>query len=993
MTAAQLRLGVSALAALAAFGVTAEAQRPPQRPAPAGAAIQRAPGDTTAADTTTRLLVEWPEDDSVFTALLQRRGFVSTRYRADSVIFDARRTIIELRGNAAVQRGEQILVSDTIIYNDSTQVVYAYGDTSVLRDPAQQQDDIVAENIVYNLLSRRGVVTNVRTAVESGERWYIHAERAAPQLADSARGQRAAFYGHDGSITSCNLTEPHYHFGINDVKVVRERILVARPAVLYISDIPVMWLPFIFQDLRGGRRSGILTPRFGVSDIVRNSPSYRRQIENLGYYFALNDYMDLELALDWRSGARSEDVDPGWLRLRSDWNYRWLNRFLSGRIGASRMSLRDGRSNTAISWQHRQSFSINRQLSANLNYMTSTQVQRETSFNAFEQLGTIYSSLNYDHRMGPAQLNIGGSRRQYVGRDEVSQDFPTLSIATGPLNIAPWLVWTPTFNLSNSQTFNQEQGPGIPFIFSPGAGGTIDSSRVSRDLRSTRLSIETPLQIFGFNWRNSLAVTDVLRDFPEAYTIVDVADTSIRRTQVFERTFRTDVNWQTGISLPPLLQGSWNLVPSVSIENVDPGFGFMVRTERTGGEWVAQSKRLSYSLSASPTFYGLFGGIGAFSRLRHTISPTMSYSFAPDAEVSDEFLRAIGRTRVGDLTSLRRNALTLGLNQTVEAKLRSATDTASDAGEKLKLLSLQFSSISYDFERAAEVRRRARAEGRPEPDFLAGFATDNFSYTLRSDLLPGFDLRVDYSLFQGSTASDTAKFDPYREGISASFSLNKGSNPFVVFSRIFGKAVPPESPETGTIPETEEDEQFEREVAAAPFAGRPGRGQPVIPTAGKAWNATFNFSSRRQRPPTGVALQFIDPTVVCESFRNVNPIVFDRCVSEQRRRVSEAESDSLNRTTLGGVAFRSVPTTTLQSSFSFSPTSKWTGQWSTTYDFEEKSFASHIVSLQRELHDWRAIFSFTQAPSGNFAFNFFISLNAQPDLRFDYNRQTYRRSR
>ena len=44
----------------------------------------------------------------------------------------------------------------------------------------------------------------------------------------------------------------------------------------------------------------------------------------------------------------------------------------------------------------------------------------------------------------------------------------------------------------------------------------------------------------------------------------------------------------------------------------------------------------------------------------------------------------------------------------------------------------------------------------------------------------------------------------------------------------------------------------------------------------------------------------------------------------------------------------------------------------------------------RELHDWRATFSFTQSPNGNFAFSFQIALTAEPDLKFNYNRGTYR---
>ena len=65
-------------------------------------------------------------------------------------------------------------------------------------------------------------------------------------------------------------------------------------------------------------------------------------------------------------------------------------------------------------------------------------------------------------------------------------------------------------------------------------------------------------------------------------------------------------------------------------------------------------------------------------------------------------------------------------------------------------------------------------------------------------------------------------------------------------------------------------------------------------------------------------------------------------------------------------------------------------QWQTNYDFVAKDFGMHTVSLRRELHDWDAIFAFTQSPNGNFAFNFSIALKAEPDLKFDYHKATYR---
>ena len=92
----------------------------------------------------------------------------------------------------------------------------------------------------------------------------------------------------------------------------------------------------------------------------------------------------------------------------------------------------------------------------------------------------------------------------------------------------------------------------------------------------------------------------------------------------------------------------------------------------------------------------------------------------------------------------------------------------------------------------------------------------------------------------------------------------------------------------------------------------------------------------------------------------------------------------------GARAYNIPPTTSINSDIGFNLTPKWAAHWTTTYDVEHHQFASHIVQLQRELHDWRAIFGFTQSPNGNFSFNFTIALKAEPDIKFDYNRNTVR---
>ena len=972
-------LGVALCAGLAAGQQTDTTRRRPQQPDTTRRSLliprDTAAGDTVRADSlrgAPRDLVRWREPDSTLAALIAREGFVVTRYQADVVRLEAASKRIVLIGNAAVEREGATLVADTIVYDDSTDIVTASGDTVILRDPSRQQADLVALGwLRYDVRTRRGVGQNIVSATEQGgQTWYVAAHRASV-AADTARS-RHTFYGLGGEITTCELVEPHYHFATGEVKVVANRFIVARPAVLYIADIPVLWLPFIYQDMRSGRRSGVLPPRLGFSDIVRNSPGYRRQVENLGYYFAINDYMDAELSLDWRSGARDEENDPGWLRYNGEWRYRWLSRFLSGRLATSHSDFSSGNTNTALSWAHMQQFSRRSNLNANINYVTSTRLTRQQSFNVAQALATISSQANFQQELGPASFSVGGSRRQYPGREQVDQDFPNVSVSTKPVSIGSWFVWSPAFSMNNSQSFDLDQTAGLGLRFFQNDQGQIDSVRVAGDRRSTQLSFATPIRIFGFNWRNSFAVSDLENDFPDVFDIRDVNTGEIISTRVYAKNYRTSISWETGIDLPTTFQGRWNIVPTVAITDVSPE-GFWVRSHLSGGKYVTGKKRLQYGVSAAPTFYGFLPGFGPFSRVRHAIQPRVAYSFAPSADVSDEYYAATGRTRSGSLAGLRQNAITLSLNQVFEAKIRPRPGDDPERAEKIRLLTLDFSPLSYDFERARQTGR-------------SGFASPNFNWRASSDLLPGLDVSVGYSLFQGDILSDTARFKPFRETIAASFRIGRDNNPLAMLSRIFGRAVPRD---TAGLPGASQAGQGEIDPLdrRPDIAGTVSSRVPLSIDRTRGWEATFSFSSSRQRPPVGDNVIEFDPEAFCRTLGEIDPILFNRCVENERQRFSQ----DTGLTTTGGARFiRVPPVTTLRSSMTFGLTQHWAVQWSTGYDFERKEFSDHVVSLQRELHDWNAIFAFTQAPNGNFAFNFFISLKAEPDLKFDYSRRTYR---
>jgi hypothetical protein len=780
-------------------------------------------------------------------------------------------------------------------------------------------------------------------------------------------------------FTSCQDPTPHFHFASSEIKMIAKDIIVARPAILYIADIPVFWLPFIVQDVRSGRRSGIIPPRIGFSDIIRNRSGYRRMVEDFGYYFALSNYLDAQFTMDWRSSARPDEGDPGWVKFNSRFRYSWQDRFLGGELGLSQHFLRDGSTNQQYSLNHRQEFSQRTKLSANLNYVTNTTVQRNTQFNPYAAVQVISSQLNFSTGRGPFSLSLGGTQQQFPGREAIDRTFPTLSITSKAITAGEWLTWTPSFNLTNTENLHIDRVGDFSYRYITGAGGALDSIPLDRNSRNTTMRFDTPVQIFGFNWRNSFNVSERFNDFPSRKVVVDVNDTTKKELRVYKRTYLTEVNWETGFSLPGFAQGTWNVSPSVSIQKVDP-HGLLVRSERTGNTFVANSLRPALGISTAPTLYRRFPGFGPVAAIRHSISPSLSFQYTPAGDVSDEYLEAVGSTRVGYLGANRQQTLSLGLNTTFEAKLRPRSDSIpEEQWQKIKLLALTFSSLGWDFE-------RARVTGK------TGLTNRNFGFTARSDLLPGFDIGIDWSLFQGDPISDTAVFKPYRESIRGSLSLGPASPIVRGIARLLGirladtvtsgapGSTPAPSAPGGSGPSF---------VAGQPIAGSISQiaGQMGAP-AGRGWEWSLTYSAQRTRPPSGSGVVTVDPFADCLPFQ-LDILLYESCV-QRMAPTSDSQGAGLGGTG-GGTYFVTPAQANAQSNLSFHITEKWGAQWSTTYDFSRKEFASQLFTLTRELHDWNATFAFMRAPNGNFTFNFHISLKAQPDIKFDWDTRDYPR--
>jgi hypothetical protein len=171
-------------------------------------------------------------------------------------------------------------------------------------------------------------------------------------------------------------------------------------------------------------------------------------------------------------------------------------------------------------------------------------------------------------------------------------------------------------------------------------------------------------------------------------------------------------------------------------------------------------------------------------------------------------------------------------------------------------------------------------------------------------------------------------------------------------------------------------------------AGARTSGERFLVPPPQGWRLALTLSSSRPRPPVGGNIVNYDPAQNCTKTANGSQLLLDQC--QINARLQSGNSQPVTSPTPGGTVYRIPAQTNVGADLGFNLTPRWTAAWRTNYDFVRHEFASHVVSLQRDLHDWRLSMGFTQSSNGNFAFNFSIGLKAQPDLKFDYARNSYR---
>lgn len=344
---------------------------------------------------------------------------------SDSMIVIGRNRTF-MYGNSKVTYGDLTLTAEDIDLDLQTSNVNATGRTDSLGvtkgspNFSQGGESYDSETMSYNFKTERGYITNVITQQGEG---YLTGGQAK-------RIENGEFYIKDGRYTTCDDHEhPHFHLQITKGKVKPGSNIVTGPAYMVLAGLPLpLAVPFGYFPFTKKYSSGIIFPTVG--------DDYRRgfYLNNGGYYFAINDNIDLALTGQiytkgtWGVNARSSYVKR--YKFAGNFAVNYL-RTVDGEKGSPDYSKA---TNFQVIWNHQQDskFNPNMTFSASVNFATSGYSRKDVNSyysNNFTE-NTKSSTVNVTYRFPGTKWSASASMNitQRSSDEMLNVSFPNLSV-------------------------------------------------------------------------------------------------------------------------------------------------------------------------------------------------------------------------------------------------------------------------------------------------------------------------------------------------------------------------------------------------------------------------------------------------------------------------------------------------------------------------------------------------------------------------------------
>ncbi|WP_310991930.1 putative LPS assembly protein LptD [Aequorivita marina] len=645
-------------------------------------------------------------------------------YGEDYVLLNRKENKVYMYNNAYIIYEDMRIDAGLIILDYNKNEVYAKGIDSAgvySQRPVfvQQNNKVEPDSIRYNFNSEKALVYNSRTE-QNG--FNVIAE-VTKKVNDSVVYLRDVKF-----TTSKNIDDPEYYFYTRKAKFVPKKKIVTGLTNMYIADVPTpVGLPFAYFPLSEDRTSGFIIPSIGEN----NNRGFFMQ--NGGYYFAINDYLDLSLLGDYYTNGSYA------LRAESAYVLKYKYR---GSISARFESLVNSErgfpdysesSIYNIRWTHSQDAKSNpsSRFSASVNIGSSkyfTQSINQTN-NASALVNTLSSSVSYAKTFeGDPQVNVtlAATHSQNTKTQEISMSLPNL-------------------NASISRIY--------PFAPKNGTKkGIIQNINFQYDLTAENRIQTVDSLFFKSEMFNNAQIgaqhnIPITTNFKILKYLSASAGTNFRETWVLKSTRqRYD-------------------------DNINDGNGGIVKDTVAGFE---SYRTYNFSTSLGTTLYGLFnfGKNKKIQAIRHVARPSISYNINPGFDrYYDEFIvpetanevesgvyeySRFENTLYGPPSKTYSSNVGLSLSNTFEAKVRDADTTAREPKKVVLLNNLNFSTaynLAGDSLKWSPLRFTGSIPIIPKLDFNFSGTLDPYALDNNNNKIDVFNINNGGSLFRLTNAN------------------------------------------------------------------------------------------------------------------------------------------------------------------------------------------------------------------------------------------------
>ena len=502
----------------------------------------------------------------------------------DSLVYDAQTKDAKLFGNAEVKYENMDLKSDKIRMNLDSSLVHATGSPDSTQKNGIKgrpvfvmgSDNYDTDTISFNFKTKKGFVQNAYTKQEDG---FLTSKI-------SKRTESGDVYLAHGRYTTCDKEHPDFYISLSRAKVRPGKDVTFGPAYLVVADVPLPFaIPYGFFPFTKSYSSGFIMPSYGDE----NSRGF--YLRDGGYYFALSDKMDLKLIGEiYTKGSWGITATSNYNK-RYKYSGTFLVSYQDTRTGDKGMPDYTKQTSFKIQWSHRQDSKANpfSSLSASVNFATSS-----------------YERNNLTSMYNPQSL--------------------TQSTRTSSIN---WSTSFSSIGMTLSSTANLSQN--------------MRDSTLSMTLPDLNISIS---RFYPFRRKHQVGDERWYEKIAMSYTGQFSNSINTKEDKILHSNLIKD--WRNGFQHNIPISANFTLFNYI---NLTPSFNFTDRmyTNKVTKSWDQATQtevsdttygfhnvyNWNLSVSASTKIYGfwtpnhkIFGD--KIQAIRHVITPTVSFSYAPD---------------------------------------------------------------------------------------------------------------------------------------------------------------------------------------------------------------------------------------------------------------------------------------------------------------------------------------------------------------------------